>query len=747
MLLFGLGWVATSLLHATTEAPISAVTVYSDRARVVRTATVNVTGTQRVELPPLPIFVDPDSIRVEAQGAEVSSVDVRPAGAPPFPMQEARKLLETLDGLDADLERAEAERAAVALQLAALRRVEPAADTANPSTGARPASASATWATSAAFLVDTAAKLEARILELNDRVISLTDARGKRLEEAGQLGVRSRKPGIEVAVTLSGTGLTKVQLSYLISQRARWQPRYELQLQPEQQRVQVAFSGLVSQDTGEDWEGAKLTLSTALPSDATSLPRFSTWKIGTVERFIPEPRRQEQRPSEPPPLPPRATEPDLELELRRQLLTRAGKPMPSESPEPVPSAPSTAQASRSPPTQAPDRAQGASVGAGNSTLIGTVIDAQSRQPMPDVVVSADSPNLSEEQVVVTDAQGQYRIPLLPPGVYRLRFDKHHFKPYTRADVQLRLNRTVRVNVELLPESMGESIEVTGSARTIDVGSTTMGVNVDQEFIERIAVARPGGKGGASRSFESLAESGSADAPEPVVDSYVGLSPPPGWQPPQLSSDLPASLAGGYDLAFTAPRSETVRSGQGERTVPLLIESWPVQVERQVFPALAADAYLVAQLKSPSRTVLPGGEASLFVGADPAGSASLKLVVPGESFTLPLGVDPAVRTARNVRLVQTKEGFISKDDVNTYEVTLEVPNPYAFPMHVRVVDQWPLSQDGKVEVKLVRTTPSARQDEKTGELQWDLVVPPSSKSTVSFEYSLRRPQHWRLTQSP
>ncbi|WP_163998749.1 mucoidy inhibitor MuiA family protein [Pyxidicoccus caerfyrddinensis] len=737
MLLLGLA----SLLHATTEAPISAVTVYSDRARVVRTASITVSGTQRVELPRLPDFVDPDSIRVEAQGAEVSSVDVRPASAPPFPQQEARKLLATLDGLDDDLARAEAERAAVGLQLEALRQVQPEVNpyAMNPSTGERPPSAASTWSASAGFLVDTAAKLEARMRELEDRALALKDQRTKRLEEAGQLGTWPRKPGIEVAVTLSGTGLTKVQLSYLVPQRVRWYPRYELQLQPEKQRVQVAFSGRVSQDTGENWEGAKLTLSTALPSTATSLPRFATWKLGTLERFIPEPRRLGVYASAPPPLPPSTPEPDLVYSLRQQLLTRASRPVPSEAAQTVSS---PAQASRS-----------SQSGDASSTLLGTVVDTQSRKPVPDTVVTATSPNLQGEQTVVTDAQGNYRIPSLPPGVYTLRLEKEEFRPYARADIQLRPNRTIRVNVDLLPESLGETVEVTGAPPSLDVGSTTTGVNVDQEFVKRIAVARPGGRGGASRSFESLAEStdglasGGAVSPEPVVDAYVGLAPPPGWQPPRLSDDLPASLAGGYDLAFTAPRPETVRSGQGERIVPLLIESWPVQVERHVFPALAADAFLVAQLKSPSRTVLPGGDASLFVGADPAGTAALKLVVPGEAFTLPLGVDPAVRTARNVRLVQAKEGFISKDDLNTYEVTLEVPNPYPFPMQVRVVDQWPLSQDGKVEVKLVRTSPAARQDEQKGELQWDLVVPPSSKSTVSFEYTLRRPQHWRLNQSP
>jgi hypothetical protein len=715
MLLLGLGWVATSLVHATAPAPITAVTVYSDQARVVRTATLEVSGVQRVELPRLPDFVDPESIRVEAQGAEVSAVEVRPASAPPFPRREARELLDTLDRLDDAIARVDTERAAHEVQLAALRRVQPAVpqDGDDASTTAPTAPlAPATWGPSASFLVDSAAKLEARIRALTEQAATLKADRSRRLEEAGQLGALSAKPGIEVAVTLAGTGQqAKVQLSYLVPGRVRWYPRYELQLQPEQQRVQVALSGRVSQETGEDWEGAKLTLSTALPSTATALPRLATWKLGPLERFIPQPRAREESPSEPPPLQPREPEPDLEAELRKQLLARAGKPAPSE-PTPEPPAPPETRAEQT---------------SGRSTLVGTLIDAASRQAVPDVVVTATSPQLQGERVVVTDAQGHYRIPDLPPGVYTLRFEKEEFRPYHRSDIQLRPNRIIRVNVELLPEQLGAVVEISGGP-SIEVGSTATGVDLSRDFQARVHRAR-------------------TEPPEPVIDSYMGLAPPPGWQPPRLASDLPASLAGGHDLAFTAPRAETVRSGQGERTIPLLVESWTVQVERHVFPALAPDAHLVAQLESPSRGVLPGGQAALFVGADPAGSATLDLVVPGEPFTLPLGVDRSVRPARNVRLVQSREGLISKDDVNTYEVTLEVPNPYPFPLRVRVVDQWPLSQDGQVEVKLVRTTPAAQPDEKTGELRWDLVVPPSSKQTVSFEYSLRRPKDWRLSQSP
>ncbi|HEU4539226.1 MAG TPA: carboxypeptidase-like regulatory domain-containing protein, partial [Polyangiaceae bacterium] len=64
---------------------------------------------------------------------------------------------------------------------------------------------------------------------------------------------------------------------------------------------------------------------------------------------------------------------------------------------------------------------------GVATLSGKIIDANSKAPAADAVVTVTSPALQGEQTVVTDGSGFYRLPNLPPGDYTVRVeaDKHH----------------------------------------------------------------------------------------------------------------------------------------------------------------------------------------------------------------------------------------------------------------------------------------------------------------------------------
>jgi hypothetical protein len=151
------------------------------------------------------------------------------------------------------------------------------------------------------------------------------------------------------------------------------------------------------------------------------------------------------------------------------------------------------------------------------TLTGTVTDASTKQPVPDVVVTARSPNLQGEQMVVTDSGGLYRIPSLPPGTYTLSLEKEQYRVYTRDGIQLRADTTLRVDAPLLPEAVKaiDEVVVKALAPTVDTTSTSTGQNISQDFTRRIPVGAPGGKGGGSRSFESVAET----TPGANADTY------------------------------------------------------------------------------------------------------------------------------------------------------------------------------------------------------------------------------------
>lgn len=717
---------------AAVDAPITDVTVYSDRARVTRTATVRLAGSQRVDFPVLPEGADPSTVRLGATGAEVRAVDITRLAPGELPLDDGRKLLKELEALDDQLDRTRAERDAHRVTLELLGGLVPVAP---PDEPLRPPAKldPVGWTQAEGFVADYTARLQKRVRELGSTLEELERRQARVREQARLLGTSRREGGHRVSALVQGSGAATLRLSYVIA-KARWLPTYDIQLFPATNQVRLAFSGLVSQQTGEDWRDAALTLSTAVPATSTVVPKLLTWKLGSKERFIPTPEPLAEPLKPPPAAPPLPSEVRESDRLRDQLLARVeGKERAMKTEEDV-------KAPEKPPESTKQQEMGKdltrlestaeapkpanTIVAGGARIEGNVIDAATHKPVADVVVTATSPSAPGEQVVVTDDTGAFRIPRLPPGRYAVRFEGPGYKPSARSDIELRPGAELRMQVELLPEVAAvESIEVAGRAPDIDTSSSTTGFSF-------------------SNDRASVPSGGERYVPSVVAGT---LAPPPGYVAPIYDPELPASLAGGYDLSFPSLRRETLESGKGARRVALFSETWPVTVERKIYPALAAEAFLVAELKSPSQRVLPGGTANLAVGDDPAGSARIKRVAPGEGFTLPLGIDRAIKPVRNVQLVQTEQGLIGKDDVGEYAVTDEISNPYPFPIKTRIYDQWPLPSDQDVQISLLRTEPWAIQDKAKGSLEWDLVVPPNGKVTVSFAYSLRRPKGWRLQQ--
>jgi hypothetical protein len=123
------------------------------------------------------------------------------------------------------------------------------------------------------------------------------------------------------------------------------------------------------------------------------------------------------------------------------------------------------------------------------SIVGKVVDS-SQAVMPGVTISATSPSLIRGTLaVVTDADGTYRLPNLPPGTYKVTAELQGFSVVSREDVVVQSNRTVAVDLELTVGGIQESVTVSGEAPIVDVRNTRVGTNVDQAALQNLPTGR------------------------------------------------------------------------------------------------------------------------------------------------------------------------------------------------------------------------------------------------------------------
>ena len=287
---------AAALAAATVSAaghhlPISSVTVFNDRARVVREGDLPVAGAAKVEVALLPDSAELSSVRLEARGAEVKQVALEHVDSDDFSEPEARRALALLDELDDRIALATREHAALQAELdevQARHPVAPQPDLRGPAPKLNPGA----WTQLAQFLAGTEENLQRRSREAIRRIDDLNRQREKAAADARAIGAGRRRTGTQVIAQLAGNGAAHLTLTYSI-RGAAWKPSWQLAFDPASETVTARLDGLVRQTTGEEWTRARLTLSTAVPGAFTALPELRSWRIGERERFQPDERAGE----------------------------------------------------------------------------------------------------------------------------------------------------------------------------------------------------------------------------------------------------------------------------------------------------------------------------------------------------------------------------------------------------------------------------------------------------------------------
>lgn len=276
----------------TVNSRISAVTVFPDRARITRSAATHVEpGSQALEISDLPLHIDVESIRASIRGnarLRLLGVQMRRAIYTESSHERVRHLEEELETLGDRLKGLETRTGRIEHYTGVLGSLSE-----QTKTFARALVRGQGDLQQQLQMLDglraRSEALDAEALQIDGEGRGLKRQMEKTKKELAQLrslAPRERYSAL-VEIEVEQGGDVHLDLTYVLA-GASWTSIYDMRLvEGEQPLVEVGYLAMVSQHTGEEWENVSLTLSTARPALAGTIPELRPWFVRALPPPVP----------------------------------------------------------------------------------------------------------------------------------------------------------------------------------------------------------------------------------------------------------------------------------------------------------------------------------------------------------------------------------------------------------------------------------------------------------------------------
>lgn len=725
------------------ETRLERVTIYARGARVRRVTELAAPIPARVRISGLPITVIDDTVRVELDGPALATSVRVGVDAP----AEADAAAEDAPELRAarrrvQLAEAEVERLRAALELLARAPIVAADPSDEPP---------APWAEVVAArrgVIELRAARElalreglaaARVeTELAQRAAEAAADRDRRAGTARAARLHELRKHVELELAPSGDGPLVLHLEYLVS-AARWAPSYVARLDAERPSGAPADEGgrgashpaaveiraVVAQDTGEDWAAVPLHLSTAEPSRFAALPELAAQRIGRRQA---EPGRAGFRP---PPTGADALFADYDRD-RQRFAPRA-------------------------PTARPFTA-------GSQFEDGTYMGRPPAPAAPNAAYAGLSEEVWDEDS--SRAKGAYDTPARGATAFG---EIEAYPEEAEAGVELD---------ELKPQAKGgrrlETAAGYARARTSTVRTPVVPAPAPQQAMAPRAPRAPGGGGG--RGYKAAAPPPPPPAAARLDYGELRMAPPSSPSrgrlvpaPPDRHATaveqevaamqrrvdalaLPAGCAAAwlhtYDYAFATDGAVDVRADGAWHSIAVTARSGGARIRHVAVPREQADVFRVASVENPFTGPLLPGPIDVYDRGRFLVTSSVGYTPPGASVEIGLGVDPAVKIARNTEFREEVGGMLRGALKLIHAIAIDVENLSARAIELEVRERVPVVREGDddVEISAARAEPAwerwtpdpeAPRDERLrGGHRWRVGVPAGGKRTLRAGYEVK-----------
>jgi uncharacterized protein (TIGR02231 family) len=205
-------------------------------------------------------------------------------------------------------------------------------------------------------------------------------------------------------------------------------------------------------------------------------------------------------------------------------------------------------------------------------------------------------------------------------------------------------------------------------------------------------------------------------------------------------DTAAILESGIHLNFEIKRSVDIPSDGAPHKVPIDAQKLKVNFDYVAVPKLKEAMFLRGSIKNTLAYPFLPGSADLFIIQDFVGTTQIPYVAANEEAKMYFGEDGQIKVKyEQVKKEKINPGFLGKTEKLRLVYKITVQNLRKNAAEIELMDQLPVSQNDKIEIKDVNIQPAQSKKDDKGILTWKLTLAPQEKKEITIDFIIEYPK--------
>jgi len=581
---------------------------------------------------------------------------------------------------------------------------------------------------------------------------------------------------VYISLVADAPAETEIELSYVVEE-AKWDPFYELKIAEDKPMMEVSKKVIVHQNSKEDWNDVKLTVTRTNPSESNSKPELKRYTVpnSTKQRTNTTSSGKNMIKVMGNVRDARGSIPGVMVRAKNNQTTQTDESGFYQILVPENSELTFSHASHKDVTLSADKGNMQVL---NVTMVensmniygrgvkvkGRVMDKLGPLPGADVVV------VNTDNFEITDENGYFEIEAMVGNVLEISSMGYNTKK-VQID-NMNYSRTIEIMLEM-EEAELEVVQVEAaygkkhkrsnknelSASTSSVGESRLKATPGSSSSIRIrGVSSLTGSNEPLYVVDGIPVSGGSGSDNPLAsinpDDIVSMEV---LNDASSNAIYGARAANGVvmittrskeygsglylstfsqlkDYTAEATTLNSIPSDGSEHEAMIGTESIPAKYTYYTAPKLSPNVFMLAEVPDWKKYELLKGKLRLFHNNTYIGESYWTPVAIEDTLHFSVGIEKNIGVERRLKATNKGKSLLRTSNKVLREWEIIVKNNKDFTVDVTVEDQIPVSTHSDVKVNLIESS-QAKVNEKTGRLTWEVKLAPGEKKVINLQYEV------------